>query len=65
VAHQREIVIQIELEDLFVIKKGVGVDDKIVLEGVRLVRDGDKVEYKDRQPKKVVANVKYTSRGHK
>jgi membrane fusion protein, multidrug efflux system len=44
VAHQREIVIQDEAEDLFVIKKGVGVGDKIVLEGVRQVRDGDKVE---------------------
>jgi membrane fusion protein, multidrug efflux system len=44
VAHQREIVIQDETEDLFVVKKGVGVGDKIVLDGVRLVRDGDKVE---------------------
>ncbi len=43
-AHQREIVIQNETEDLFVVKKGVGVGDTIVLEGVRLVRDGDKVE---------------------
>ena len=44
VAHRREIVIQDEAEDLFVVKKGVGVGDKIVLEGVRQVRDGDKVE---------------------
>jgi membrane fusion protein (multidrug efflux system) len=44
VAHQREIVIQDESEDLFVIKKGIGVGDKIVVDGVRLVRDGDKVE---------------------
>jgi len=51
IAHQREIVIQNELEDLFVIKKGVEVGDKIVLDGVKLIRDGDKVEYKDCQPK--------------
>ena len=44
VAHQREIVVQNEFDDLFVIKKGVGVDDKIVLDGVRQVRDGEKVE---------------------
>jgi membrane fusion protein (multidrug efflux system) len=44
VAHQREIVIQNELEDDFVIKEGVGVGDRIVVDGVRLVRDGDKVE---------------------
>ena len=55
VAHQREIVIQNELEDLFVIKDGVGVEDKIVLEGIRQVRDGDKVEYEDRQPEQVAA----------
>jgi membrane fusion protein, multidrug efflux system len=59
VAHQREIVIQNELEDLFVIKKGVGVDDKIVLEGIRQVRDGDKVEYEDRPLEQVAKNLKY------
>ena len=48
VAHLREIVIQNELDDLFVIKKGVGVDDKIIVEGVRQVHDGEKVEYEDR-----------------
>ena len=48
VAHLREIVIQNELEDLFVIKKGVGVDDKIILEGIRQVHDGEKVKYEDR-----------------
>jgi membrane fusion protein, multidrug efflux system len=45
VAHQREIVVQNELEDLFVIEEGLGVEDKIVLEGIRQVRDGEKVEY--------------------
>jgi membrane fusion protein (multidrug efflux system) len=59
VAHQREIEPQSEMEDLFVIKRGVGVNDKIVLEGVRQVRDGDKVEYEERQPQEVVAQLKY------
>ena len=44
VVHQREIVIHHEMEDIFVIKNGVGVEDKIVYEGVRQVRDGEKVE---------------------
>jgi len=44
VAHLREIVIQNASEDLFVIKKGVEVGDQIVLEGVELVRDGEKVK---------------------
>ena len=50
VVHQREIVIQNEMEDIFVIKKGLDVNDKIVLEGIRQVRDGEKVEYEVRQP---------------
>jgi membrane fusion protein (multidrug efflux system) len=52
VAHLREIVIQNELEDLFVIKKGVGADDKIILQGIRQVHDGEKVEFGDRAQKR-------------
>ena len=48
VVHRREIVIQHEVDDIFVIKKGVGVGDRIVLEGIRQVRDGEKVEYEFR-----------------
>ena len=48
VVHRREIVIQQELDDIFVIKEGVGVGDRIVLEGIRQVRDGEKVEYEYR-----------------
>ncbi|HEX5442983.1 MAG TPA: efflux RND transporter periplasmic adaptor subunit [Pirellulales bacterium] len=59
VAHQREIAIDNELEDVFVIKSGVGVNDKIVLEGIRQVREGDKVEYEERKPEEVAANLKY------
>jgi membrane fusion protein (multidrug efflux system) len=59
VAHQREIIVQNELEDQFVVKQGVGVEDTIVLEGIRQVRDGDKVEYEDRKAEAVAANLKY------
>ena len=58
VAHQREIAIQNELEDLFVIKTGLTVDDKIVLEGARQVRDGEKVEYEFRDPVEVLGHLK-------
>ncbi|MFO0919988.1 MAG: efflux RND transporter periplasmic adaptor subunit [Planctomycetaceae bacterium] len=58
VAHQREIDIQNELEDLFVIKDGLAVTDKIVLEGVRQVRDGEKVEYEERKADEVLADLK-------
>ncbi len=58
VVHQREIAIQNEMDDIFVIKSGLDVNDKIVLEGVRQVRDGDKVEYEFRKPEEVLANQK-------
>ena len=59
VVHQREIVDQYEMEDNFVIKNGLDVNDRIVLEGVRQVRDGKKVEYEFRSPEEVMANQKY------
>jgi membrane fusion protein (multidrug efflux system) len=58
VVHQREIAIKYTLDDIFVIESGVDVNDKIVLEGIRQVRDGQKVEYEFRQPAEVIANQK-------
>jgi membrane fusion protein (multidrug efflux system) len=58
VVHQREIIVQTELDDIFVIKKGLEVNDRIVLEGAREARDGDKKEYEFRTPEEVMANQK-------
>jgi membrane fusion protein (multidrug efflux system) len=58
VVHRREIVVQDETDDIFVITKGVGVGDRIVLEGIRQVRDGEKVEYEFRPPEEVMRNLK-------
>jgi len=58
VVHQREIVVQNELDDIFVIKTGLDVNSRIVLEGVRQVRDGEKVEYEFRKPEEALANQK-------
>jgi membrane fusion protein, multidrug efflux system len=59
VVHQREIAVQNEMDDVFVIQSGLGVDDRIVLEGVRQVREGDKVEYEFRPPEQVLAQLKH------
>jgi membrane fusion protein (multidrug efflux system) len=58
VVHPREIVVQNELDDIFLIKKGLDVNDKIVLEGVQQVRDGQKVEYEFRKPEDALRNQK-------
>jgi membrane fusion protein, multidrug efflux system len=59
VAHQREIEPDYELEDIYVIKSGLAVDERIVLEGARQLHEGDKVEYEDRRAEEVVAQLKY------
>jgi len=46
-------------EDIYVIEKGLSETDKIVLEGIRQVRDGDKVEYEDRPPEQVAEHLKF------
>lgn len=59
VVHQKEIDIESELEDIYLVKKGIEVTDKIVLEGTRQVRDGEKVEYEFCDPKDVLGHLKY------
>jgi membrane fusion protein (multidrug efflux system) len=59
VAHQREIVVENELDDIYVLKKGLNTDDKIVLEGIRQVHDGEKVAYEDSKPEEVATRLKF------
>ncbi len=57
--HQREIVIQNELQDIYVIKSGLSLGDRFIFEGVRQVRDGDKIEYEFRPPEQVLAHQNF------
>jgi membrane fusion protein, multidrug efflux system len=59
VAHQKLITIKHELEDVFVINTGLDVNDKIVLEGVRQVAEGGKVDYEFREPAEALKNQKF------
>lgn len=58
VAHQRGITVGYEMDDVFVIKSGLQLSDKIVLEGVRQIHDGQHVEATFRKPEEVLANQK-------
>jgi membrane fusion protein (multidrug efflux system) len=58
VVQQRRIEIGLELEDLFVVKRGIELGDKIIFEGIRQVRDGDKIEYDFRQPDEILSQLK-------
>lgn len=51
---QVEIVVEAELPDLYVIKSGVKAGDKILLEGIRKVTNGQKIEFDFRKPEAVL-----------
>lgn len=58
VIHQREILVQHEQDDIFVIQSGLSAGEKLVLEGIRQVRDGDSVEFEFRDPEFVMNHLK-------
>jgi membrane fusion protein (multidrug efflux system) len=60
VVHQREIEIEHELADIFVIAGGLTTADRIVLDGVQLIHDGLAVGAPQfRQPEEVLERAKF------
>lgn len=59
VVHQRDITVQSEQDDIFVIAEGLKEGEKIILEGIRQVRDGDHIEFEFRAPADVLGQLKY------
>lgn len=59
--HQREVSIASEMQDLYAIKSGLAANEKILLEGLRKVKDGDKISYDYRTPQSVISNLKVYS----
>jgi membrane fusion protein (multidrug efflux system) len=57
VVRQREITIGATLENLFVVKKGLDVNDHILLNGLRLVKNNQKVKFNIENPKKVLSTL--------
>lgn len=58
VVTQQRIYISEQLEDLFIISGGLTEKDKIVLEGLRHARNGEKARYEFEEPKEVYKNLK-------
>ena len=54
----REIVLAAELPYLFIVKSGLNEDDKILLEGLRLVKENQKINYKLEKPESVLSHLK-------
>jgi membrane fusion protein (multidrug efflux system) len=55
--HTREINIAAEMPDLYVIKSGIKENERILLEGIRKVRDNDRIKYEFADPAKVITSL--------
>jgi membrane fusion protein, multidrug efflux system len=55
---QKEINIVAELPDIYVVNEGLSENDKIVYEGIRKVRDKDKIEFEFDEPKTVISHLR-------
>jgi len=54
---QREIQIEAEMPDLFVVQKGLNSEETILLEGLRKVKHGDKIVCDFQEPETVLAQL--------
>lgn len=59
VVHQREIEIKDEMDDIYVLKGGLDVNDCIVFEGIQQVRDGETIEYEHLAAEEILGHLKF------
>lgn len=57
VVRQREIVISSEMPDIYIVKSGLNPKEKILLEGIRKVSDGEKIKFEYLEPNAVMKNL--------
>lgn len=57
VLHQREVTVAAELPDIYIIKDGLTESDKILLEGLRKVRDSQEIAYEYEDPREVILKL--------
>jgi membrane fusion protein, multidrug efflux system len=58
IVKSKEIKITGELPDLYVVKSGITINDKILLEGVQKVKEDDKIKYDYQKPADVLSHLK-------
>ncbi|QJX47738.1 efflux RND transporter periplasmic adaptor subunit [Hymenobacter taeanensis] len=61
VVHQKEVTVASEMPQLYIISGGLAASDKIMLEGIRKVKDGDKISFTYQDPKVVASHLKVYS----
>ncbi|MDX5395041.1 MAG: efflux RND transporter periplasmic adaptor subunit, partial [Hymenobacteraceae bacterium] len=53
----RQITVAAELPHIYAVKSGLTANDKILLEGLRLVREKDKIDYTFVKPDSAIAQL--------
>ncbi|MEN7551117.1 efflux RND transporter periplasmic adaptor subunit [Rapidithrix thailandica] len=54
----REITIGADMEDLYAVSEGLEANEKILLEGLRKVRDNEEITYEYLKPEKIISQLK-------
>jgi membrane fusion protein (multidrug efflux system) len=54
----RNVTIASELPDLYILESGLNANDKILLEGLRIVKEDEKISYDFQDPKVVLSTLK-------
>ncbi|WP_418508545.1 efflux RND transporter periplasmic adaptor subunit [Corallibacter sp.] len=57
IVRQKEITVGAELPHLFVVENGLNENDKILLDGIRLVKDSQKIKYELERPDEVLSHL--------
>lgn len=58
VVKSRNITITGRMPDLYIVESGIAETDKILLEGVQKVKDGDKIDYEYQAPLGIISNLR-------
>lgn len=56
--HSREVTVAAEMPDLYVIGNGLQDGERILLEGIRKVKDGDQIKFEYESPQSVIPKLK-------
>ncbi len=57
IVRQKEINVASEMPDIYILKDGVKENERILLEGIRKVKDGDKITYEYEDPQSVIPKL--------
>lgn len=57
IVRQREITINAEMPDIYIVKSGLNKNERILLEGIRKVSNGEKIKYEYHEPRSVMSHL--------